>query len=369
MTLEPRQYLFKTPLAIHYKGITLQSDVRLMAELPGWSDGWILSGVRAGISEGSHAHRARTAERSAQPDADGDDEPTLPVSAVARRLGVAPATLRTWDRRYGLGPSGHTGGKHRRYSSRDITRLETMQRALLSGVSTAEAAKYALETADGAARVPVQQSVPEPSAAAVELPRLARGLSSAAFAMDLAGMRQLLGEAVDGGGPARTWRDVVEPVLAAIDGKHHSRRPAPHVAQLLRDVAVDRFARISPHRTLRREAPVLLVADDAQVTGGLYAMAAELGEQGLDPVVTTASATAPGIVVELARGITPVAVVVLATKPLSGDLFDELRRGRRHLRLFACGSGWEPVDVPSTVERLEDVVAAVERVCFVLLGD
>lgn len=328
-----------------------------------------MSGVRAGMSEGPPTHRPRPVEGSAQLDADGDDdEPTLPVSAVARRLGVAPATLRTWDRRYGLGPSGHTGGKHRRYSSRDITRLETMQRALLSGVSTAEAAKYALETADGATRVPVQQSVQEPPEA-VELPRLARGLSSAAFAMDLAGMRQLIGEAVDGGGPAKTWRDVVEPVLAAIDGRHHGRRPAPHVAQLLRDVAVDSFARIGPHRTLRREAPVLLVADDAHVTGGLYAMAAELGAHGLDPVVTTASATASGIVVELARGITPAAVVVLATKPSSGELFDELRRGRRHLRLFACGSGWEPVDVPSTVERLDDVVAAVERVCFVLLGD
>ena len=31
--------------------------------------------------------------------------PALAVAAVARRLGVAPATLRTWDRRYGLGPS------------------------------------------------------------------------------------------------------------------------------------------------------------------------------------------------------------------------------------------------------------------------
>lgn len=37
----------------------------------------------------------------------GAVEPTLTVAAVARRLGIAPATLRTWDRRYGLGPSDH----------------------------------------------------------------------------------------------------------------------------------------------------------------------------------------------------------------------------------------------------------------------
>jgi DNA-binding transcriptional MerR regulator len=42
--------------------------------------------------------------------------PRLSVAAVARRLGVAPATLRTWDRRYGLGPSEHEAGAHRRYT-------------------------------------------------------------------------------------------------------------------------------------------------------------------------------------------------------------------------------------------------------------
>jgi DNA-binding transcriptional MerR regulator len=46
--------------------------------------------------------------------------PGLSVAAVARRLGVAPATLRTWDRRYGLGPSQHSAGAHRRYSPADV---------------------------------------------------------------------------------------------------------------------------------------------------------------------------------------------------------------------------------------------------------
>ena len=59
-------------------------------------------------------------------------EPTLPVAAVARRLGVAPATLRTWDRRYGLGPSGHTTGRHRRYAAADLARLELMLRDMES---------------------------------------------------------------------------------------------------------------------------------------------------------------------------------------------------------------------------------------------
>ncbi len=73
-------------------------------------------------------------------------EPTLTVSAVARRMGVAPPTLRTWDRRYGLGPSGHTAGAHRRYTSGDVARLLVMRRLTLEGVSPADAAKIAKAT-------------------------------------------------------------------------------------------------------------------------------------------------------------------------------------------------------------------------------
>ena len=50
-------------------------------------------------------------------------EELLTVAAVARRLGIAPATLRTWDRRYGLGPTDHEEGNHRKYGPRDVARL------------------------------------------------------------------------------------------------------------------------------------------------------------------------------------------------------------------------------------------------------
>ena len=41
----------------------------------------------------------------------------LSAGAVARRLGVAVTTLRTWHQRYGLGPSEHVPGHHRRYTA------------------------------------------------------------------------------------------------------------------------------------------------------------------------------------------------------------------------------------------------------------
>jgi DNA-binding transcriptional MerR regulator len=97
-------------------------------------------------------------EATEQPGAGGEavNEPPLPtltVAAVARRLGVAPPTLRTWDRRYGLGPSAHTAGAHRRYSPADVARLMVMRRLTLQGVPPADAARYALATQGAAADV------------------------------------------------------------------------------------------------------------------------------------------------------------------------------------------------------------------------
>src|SRR4051794_29387468 len=48
----------------------------------------------------------------------------LPVTAAARRLGLAASTLRSWERRYGLGPSLRTLGGHRRYSAGDLVALQ-----------------------------------------------------------------------------------------------------------------------------------------------------------------------------------------------------------------------------------------------------
>ena len=69
---------------------------------------------------------------------------TYTPRAVAGMLGIAPTTLRTWDQRYGLGPSVRTDGGHRRYEDADVEVLRRMVVLTAQGISAAAAAVLAI---------------------------------------------------------------------------------------------------------------------------------------------------------------------------------------------------------------------------------
>jgi DNA-binding transcriptional MerR regulator len=70
-------------------------------------------------------------------------EPVFTVSGAARRLSIPAATLRTWERRHGIGPSARSAGGHRRYTSADLIRLRAMRTLVATGVPPAQAAGLA----------------------------------------------------------------------------------------------------------------------------------------------------------------------------------------------------------------------------------
>lgn len=68
---------------------------------------------------------------------------------LARKVGVSPTTLRSWDRRYGLGPAVRADGRHRRWSPDDVAMVREMCRLTAAGLPPAEAARAAKEAARG----------------------------------------------------------------------------------------------------------------------------------------------------------------------------------------------------------------------------
>ncbi|WP_229054924.1 MerR family transcriptional regulator [Aeromicrobium sp. Leaf350] len=70
---------------------------------------------------------------------------TWGVSAAADQLGVAASTLRTWDRRYDVGPAVRTVGGHRRYNADDIARVRRMAELIDGGATPESAARVVLD--------------------------------------------------------------------------------------------------------------------------------------------------------------------------------------------------------------------------------
>jgi DNA-binding transcriptional MerR regulator len=316
------------------------------------------------------------------------DEPTLPVASVARRLGVAPSTLRTWDRRYGLGPSRHTDGRHRRYGTSDIGRLELMQRALLRGASTAEAARYALEQIPKVVAVLADQHMPSPRFetpdGAVALPaeqasaggqsgpsRMARRLNTAALAMDVGAVQGMLAETIAEAGVLAGWEGVIDPVLSALGARWHGVSAGAEVEYLLAECVLAALVRATPVLDKpRNHRPVLLgCVPEERNTMAMYALAACLAERKLGTQHFGVPLPAEVLAVAVRRSA-PAAVVLWARRGGIADprVFARVSRGRQRSRLFACGPGWDPAALPDNVELLDGVASAVERIEYVLVG-
>lgn len=71
----------------------------------------------------------------------------LNIAALSRRTGVAPDTLRKWEARYGVLRPDRTTGGQRRYSERDVTRVEWLRDRLAEGWRIGEAARLLEEVA------------------------------------------------------------------------------------------------------------------------------------------------------------------------------------------------------------------------------
>ncbi|MDT0348677.1 MerR family transcriptional regulator [Pseudonocardia charpentierae] len=335
-----------------------------------------------------------------RPSVEDVDEPRLTVSGAARRLGIAPATLRTWDRRYGIGPTGHAHGRHRRYSSDDMARLELMQRALMQGAAPAEAARYARSAGRPSAAPAVvaedtplvaEEAVP-PSEASVAVgsasppvprsrggggatlrmpgagPR-ARGLGRAALAMDAVAMHTLVEESIAADGVAATWDDVARPVLVAVGERWATTGRGVEIEHLLSQCLIAVFASRASATAAQPARPVLLAAmpSDLHVVP-LAVLGALLADRGIgcrslgaalpaDALAAAVRRTAPAAVVLWSQISSTADVSVVAGLPVT----------RPRYRAFVAGPGWNGATLPPGVEALGSLVEAGERIAAVVL--
>lgn len=268
----------------------------------------------------------------------------LHPEAVARRLGVAVSTLRTWHQRYGLGPTGHTAGRHRRYSRQDLARLELMLDLTSRGVRPAQAAALA-KAWDEAAGKQETGSVPERQAR--------QGLLRAAARLDAHVLRVRLRQAIAAHGVVRVWHDLLCPVLVTIGeiSNEDSRQVA--MEHVLSRVVSEVFA-AQPRPALGTIArTVLACAPEEQHSLPLEALAAALAERHI-PALLLGARVPPQALRSAVVRARPHLVVLWSQQYDTGDpahLRALLGLAHPPAYLAAGGPGWPESGLPPGVLR------------------
>ncbi len=287
-------------------------------------------------------------------------EPELTVGAVARRLGVAPATVRSWERRYGIGPTGRPVGTRRRYTAADVALLSRMRRLTLDGVAPAEAARVALEaerTPGPTAPAELEFRTPHRVAAR------ARGLSRAALALDADGVRRVLTEAVAADGVVATWDGLLAPVLRAVGDRWAATAEGVEVEHLLAEAAIGVLHHVAPDPPAPPRPVLLTCADGEGHSLPLHALRAALGERGVAARLLGA-ALPPAALAAAVRRTNPAALVVYAHQPEHAvtGLLTAIPVQRPPTAVLAGGAGWNPEALPDRVSYVHDLGEAVHLV-------
>jgi DNA-binding transcriptional MerR regulator len=282
---------------------------------------------------------------------------TLTVATVARRLGVSPTTLRTWDRRHGLGPSQHEAGTHRRYSVTDVARLELMRRLSIEGVSASEAARIALAT-DEVELPRVSLDGPGGSATAARSTVLpltrsedrVRGLVKAADGLDAAAVSAMVRESLERRGVIATWDSLVVPAMVTIGQRWAKTGQGVDVEHLMSECVLGVFRyhvqRFSSNPVNTR--PILLAcAEEEQHSLPLHAVSAALAERHVATRVLGARVPADALAAAIRR-VGPAGVFLWAQRPHTGDprQLSVLPEIRPAPMIAVAGPGW-----PSHPER------------------
>ncbi|MEV0625146.1 MerR family transcriptional regulator [Nonomuraea wenchangensis] len=295
-----------------------------------------------------------------------EEEAGYGIGAVSRLLGVPAPTLRTWNLRYGLGPSRRSAGGHRRYDAADLHRLREMKRLIAEGLPPAEAARHALTLTGEPAREQGEAAQAPGEAASSAGPARAgvASLVRAAFVLDSHAVSHLLESSLAAQGVRPTWEGLVLPAFDAVCRRQDDSGAGIDVEHLLSDrilAALHRHALRQAAPSGRR--PVLLAcAEDEQHTLPVHALSAALAEEGVETRVLGAR-TPYAALAHAMRRLHPAAVFVWSQQELTGATapLAALPRLRPAARLIVGGRGWRGA-LPEGVIRVDTFREALSQI-------
>lgn len=296
------------------------------------------------------------------------------VGSVAARLGIAASTLRTWERRYDVGPSRRTAGGHRRYTEIDIDRVILTQLLIARGAPARDAAHvaHALDAAGLAHALGSEHDRVEREEISVE--EVAPTVLRAAKAGDSRRISRLIADALDDQGAAAAWTSIIAPALIEIGHEWslgHLEIEAEHLASEVIVGELRAYTRRVGHLGDGEPCIVLASAEYDQHSLPVFAMEAALADEGLGSLVLGAQLPAHSLA-SVTQRLRPVVVFLWASlaRPDREPLESFLAATAEETTLILAGPGWpdeigrrmgargalESTDLHSTVERIRTLV-------------
>lgn len=268
------------------------------------------------------------------------------VRAVADRLGIPTATLRSWNRRYDIGPSRHEPGKHRRYGESDIAALQRMLALIRAGVSPAGAAAVVTERR----RTTAVRGDWEP-------------LSTAAFALDAEALSALLNAHLLAYGVVDTWNMLCRPVFAAIVARQLAGEACIDVEHLLSwSTTAALHSYVPPTTPTKAHAAVLACTGGETHVLPLETLRAALAERGVRAWMLGADVPTAALADALAR-TDSCPDVVLWSQHESTALTSAVRAcAAAGARVFVGGPGWDSVVLAARATPVTTLADAVDRI-------
>ena len=287
------------------------------------------------------------------------DEELLTVAAVARRIGVAPATLRTWDRRYGLGPSAHEAGEHRRYCPKDLAILTAMRKLISAGVAPADAAQQAK---DFKGKISVEEIVDN-----FEVREdLVEALHTASKLLDKKFIEDAVRNDIEKHGVIASWSEVIVPLLFLIGDEWEKTQTGIEVehllTEILKSVLREKSSIVSEPCNPR---PVLLASVGEEMHSlALHALASALAEKNISTYFLGARTPLEALNGVITRSAPP-AIFLWAQLTHNGDsrFYTDIPSIRPAPRVIIGGPGWTVnSDCPvAHVSDLSQACAEIER--------